>query len=603
MKKKMRIISLVLALVMVASLFIACDNNTVDIQDSGESGSSAEKGTGATDGKNTGNNTTDAPGQQDEKITIFENGEYKCRIICPDKANAIEKKVYNDIREKLRNITGVNPEFVTDFQAYDDTGEDREKPAILIGKTNYKESKEVYSELRNAECALKAVGNKIVLAFTTEEDATNAYIRFYSLIRQSTAKYVGISADVNFTKASNEYLNELPTYLDGSSEIVDCDDNTYMLYAKNVTEENFYDYQNEAIRNGFLPYVSREVGENIFETLITDTKYIYMYYRAYDKSMRAIIGPIEMLGEEDCSSEYYEIYDPTLSLVGQVESIDCGQGYIFVLPDGRLIIQDGGSKYGGKPDYMYKAIKQVAPDPENIVIAAWFISHPHADHQKGFNEFAANHANDPEFTVERIIANYVEREMYQYTRPDGAKESNGGLVDDLHRIVMQDFPEAQFVKAHTGQVYNFGSASVEVLYTAEDYLPVDMFNYVNSASMVIRVTVEDTSVMLLADTTHASGKIMEDMFGTHLKSDMVQLAHHGMAPSNASLYTCIQADVLLWPNTYVHGGTRYSQYSSVINVALGYAEDVYLSDVSLTTLSLPYVIQNNKNSEMSKLGK
>ena len=590
MKKMTKIIALLLALIMTALALFACDNGNTDVQDGSENASGS--GT-ATDDKKPGTDVTDKPKDEVDKLVIFENGEYKFRVICPDKPSDIEKKVYNDIRAKLKGITGINPEFVT---------EDRELPAILVGRTNYDESTQVYSELRNAECALKVVGNKIVLAFNTEVDATNAYIKFYSLIRQSKADYVSMNADVNYTKASNEYLNDLPIYDGGNYEIIDCDDNSYMLYSKDASVEDFQSYLNKAIMSGFLPYVSREVGGNIFETLITDAKYIYMYYRKFDRSVRAIIGPIEMLGEEDCG-DYGSIYDPTLSLVGQVETIDCGQGYIFVLPDGRLIIQDGGSKYGAKPDYMYQAIKQVAPDPDNIIIGAWFISHPHSDHQRGFTEFVANHADDPEFTIERIVANYINKEMYQYTRPDGAKESNAALVDELRRIAKEEYPEAQFIKAHTGQVYNFGSSSVEIIYTVEDYLPAEMFNYVNSASLVIRVTVEDTSVMLLADTTHVSGQIIENMFGNHLKSDMVQLAHHGMAPSNASLYRCIQADVLLWPSTYKHAGSRYGQYSSTINAALEYAEDVYVSDVTVTTLTLPYVIQNNKQDEMSKLGK
>ena len=599
--RTLRIISLILALIMTALALFACDNGNTDMQDGSEDATGNGNGT-PTDDKKPGTDGTDKPKDEEEKLVIFENGEYKFRVVCPDKPSDIEKKVYNDIRAKLKSITGVNPEFVTDFKAFNDSGEDRELPAILVGRTNYDETAQVYSKLRNAECVVKTVGNKIVLAFNTEIDATNAYIQFYSLIRKSTAECVSMKANVDYTKASNEYLNELPAYTGGAYEIIDCDDDSYMLYAKNATKDDFYNYHNEAICNGFLPYVSREVDGNFFETLITDTKYIYMYYRAYDKSVRAIIGPIEMLGEEDCG-DYGEKYDATLTLVGQTESIDCGQGYIFVLPDGRLIIQDGGSRYKDKPDYIYEAIKEVAPDPDNIIIAAWFISHPHTDHQRGFTEFAANHANDPEITVERIVANYINRDMYQYVRDDGAKESNGGLVDELRRIVKEDFPKAQFIKAHTGQVYNFGTSSVEVLYTVEDYLPAEKFNYVNSSSLVIRVTVDNTSVMLLADTTHVSGKIMEDMFGTHLKSDMVQLAHHGMAPSNASLYNHIQADVLLWPNNYGDAGVRYGQYASVINVALGYAEDLYVSGSSLTTLKLPYVIKNNKQDEMSKLGK
>lgn len=628
--RTLKIILLLLMLLLAASVFFACNGGGGDATDSNATNASTNKndytGESNTDGNisspspdkenNTGASTedatestegatedsTDAPEPQDE-LVIFENGEYTCQIICPDNASDLEEDIYNNIREKLKSITGVAPKFTTDFQAFDDDGKDRDLPAILIGNTNFEESQEVYSELRNAECALKTVGNKLVLGFRTDVDATNAYIKLYAYLRNATAERVAIPAEIDYTKASNEYLNELPAYSGGDYEIVDCDDNTYMLYVEDASVDDFYRYHDTALINGFIPYGSREVGDNCFETLITEDKYIYMYYRAYDKSIRATIGPIEMLGEEDCSSDNYEIYTPSLSLIGQVASIDCGQGYIFVLPDGRLIIQDGGSTFKAKPDYMYEAIMQVAPDPNNVVIAAWIISHPHGDHQKGFNEFAENHASDENITLERIIANYIGRDMYQYVRDDGAKETNGALVDQLRKIATYSFPSAQFVKAHTGQVYNFGSsASMEILYTVEDYLPAEKFNYVNSASLVVRVTIDGTSVLLLADTTHVSGQIMEDMFGSHLESDMVQLAHHGMAPSNASLYRCVKADVLLWPSTYYHAGQRYSQYASTINAALEYAKDVYVSDVNVTTLPLPYVIQNNKQEEMSKLG-
>lgn len=634
--RTLKIIMLIMALVLVLSVFVACDSGDGDTSN-GTDNTSANAGTNKneptdTNDKNTNTSTakpndqtdsdastdnekpsdtdnstdgekpTDTPDVPADELVIFENGKYNYKVILPDNPSDLEKKVYNNIRDKLKSITGVMPEFTTDFKPYNDDGSDRAKPAILIGETNFEESKQVYSELKNAECALKPVGNKIVLAFRTDVDATNAYIKLYALLRDSTAERVSISANVDYTKASNEYLNELPNYSWGKSQIVNCDDSTYMLYAEDATKDDFLSYYDAALINGFLPYESRTVGDNLFETLITEDKYIYMYYRAFDKSIRASIGPIKMLGEVDCGSDRYDVYDASLSLIGQVQTTDCGQGYIFVLPDGRLIIQDGGSKYNAKPDYVYEAIKQVAPDPNDIVIAAWIISHPHSDHQSGFTEFANNHAKDEEITLERIIANYVNRDMYQYVRDDGTKESNGALVDRFREIARYSFPKAQFIKAHTGQVFNFtATSSLEVLYTVEDYLPAEKFNYVNSASLVVRVTVDDTSVLLLADTTHASGKILENMFGSHLRSDMVQLAHHGMAPSNASLYKCVQADVLLWPSTYAHAATRYGQYSSVINVALEYAEDVYVSDVTVTTLPLPYTIQNNKKEEMSKL--
>lgn len=596
--RTLKIIFLLLALMMVVSALFACNVGTGDATDS--PGASE---TGSPEPSDTTKPTESTPTDVTDgnELVIFENGEYNFRLICSDMATATEMKIYNDVRNKFKSITGKSPAFETDFQAYDDDGSEREGPAILIGQTNYEESKEVYSDLRNAECAVKVIGNKIVLAFRTDIDATNAYIWFSTFLRNATAEYVSVSNDIDYKKASNEYLNELPTYMGGNHEIIDIDDDTYMLYAKGASMNDFLNYYDAAVINGFLPYESREVNGNVFETLITEDKYIYMYYRAYDDSIRASIGPIEMLGQSDCSSGAEEIHEPSLSMIGQIASVDCGQGYIFLLPDGRLIIQDGGGKYSAKPDYIYEAIQQIAPDPYNVVIAAWVISHPHGDHQNGFTEFVDNHGDDPYITLERIITNYISRDMYQYVRDDGAKETNGAAVDRLRQIVKEVYPNTQFVKAHTGQVFNFGSASMEIIYTVEDYLPAEKFNYVNSSSLVIRVTVEDTSVMLLADTTHASGQIIEDMFGSHLKSDMVQLAHHGMAPSNASLYRCIQADVLIWPSTYKHSAERFQQYGSTINAALEYAKDVYIADVEVTTVSLPYTIQNNKNEEMDKI--
>lgn len=596
--RTLKIIFLLLALMMVVSALFACDVGTGDATDS--PGASE---TGSPEPSDTTKPTESTPTDVTDgnELVIFENGEYNFRLICSDMATATEMKVYNDIRNKLKDITGKAPAFETDFQAYDDDGADREGAAILVGETNYEESKEVYEDTKNAECALKVIGNKIVIAFRTDIDATNAYINFTSHFRNSTAERISFPKDVDYKKASNEYLNDLPTYMGGNHEIIDIDDDTYMLYAKGASMNDFLNYYDAAVINGFLPYESREVNGNVFETLITEDKYIYMYYRAYDDSIRASIGPIEMLGQSDCSSGAEEIHEPSLSMIGQIASVDCGQGYIFLLPDGRLIIQDGGGKYSAKPDYIYEAIQQIAPDPYNVVIAAWVISHPHGDHQNGFTEFVDNHGDDPYITLERIITNYISRDMYQYVRDDGAKETNGAAVDRLRQIVKEVYPNTQFVKAHTGQVFNFGSASMEIIYTVEDYLPAEKFNYVNSSSLVIRVTVEDTSVMLLADTTHASGQIIEDMFGSHLKSDMVQLAHHGMAPSNASLYRCIQADVLIWPSTYKHSAERFQQYGSTINAALEYAKDVYIADVEVTTVSLPYTIQNNKNEEMDKI--
>ena len=126
-------------------------------------------------------------------------------------------------------------------------------------------------------------------------------------------------------------------------------------------------------------------------------------------------------------------------------------------------------------------------------------------------------------------------------------------------------------------------ASVEILYTPEDYLPAELFDYVNSTSLVIRVTVADTSVLLLADTTHASGRIIENTFGDYLRSDMVQLAHHGHGDggTDVEFYKAIDAPYVLFPG-------RWNAPSPAEKWARDNAKEYFLNPENTTVIDLPY---------------
>jgi beta-lactamase superfamily II metal-dependent hydrolase len=591
MKKRIWVILFALILAFAC---VACNGNGDDV---GE-------GNGNTDQPSSENATSgDLPSSEERKdqLVIFENGAYTVRIICPDQPNDAEKYLYSKVREKLQSITGVRPEYVTDFIAAGDAGVSREGPAILIGNTNFEESKQVYDELGYGEGALKVVGDKLVMAFASSVDADNMYVQLLGFLRGATDNYVGIRKDIDIVRVSDKILSSLPKYTASTSEVLDCDNQTYMLYVDKAEQKNFEDYRETVLAAGYEQKDAKKIGNNFYETFIMEEKYLYLAYREYDKSLRIVTGPKNTLGESDCTEDREEICTATLTTLGQPGGIDCGQVYIVRMPDGRFLIQDGGHRAKDKPDYIYNALVELAPDPEDIVIAAWFISHPHSDHQYGYEEFLKNHGADEEITLQRVIINYAPSEMYTYKRDDGAKENNGKLVDNMYSLLATNSPDTLLIKAHTGQIFDFGGAQVEILYTVEDYLPVEKFDYVNSTSLVIRVNICEQSMLFLADTTHLSGRIIEKTFGDYLKSDMVQLAHHGMAPSNKSLYQAIQADVLLWPSTYRHAAERYQAYKGVIDVALSYAEDVYVSDADVRTVELPYVIQNNKDEEMANL--
>jgi hypothetical protein len=119
--------------------------------------------------------------------------------------------------------------------------------------------------------------------------------------------------------------------------------------------------------------------------------------------------------------------------------------------------------------------------------------------------------------------------------------------------------------------------------------------------MVIRVTVAGQSTMILADASSSMKGIIRSMYDTHVKSDMVTLAHHGVWDTTPALYNEIKGKVLFWPNNTEGAKEFYAKSSSSeskqsIQAALDNATDVFLAKGTDTKLMLPYTPVGNKSS-------
>jgi hypothetical protein len=150
------------------------------------------------------------------------------------------------------------------------------------------------------------------------------------------------------------------------------------------------------------------------------------------------------------------------------------------------------------------------------------------------------------------------------------------------------------LKAHTGQLIDFGSATLEILYTIEDLIPNALPN-VNDSSMVIRLTLADNTIMLLNDTAYTSGPILHNLWGSYLKSDIVQVAHHGTWPSVPSIYHDIAAETLLYPgmSEFLKSHFVDTRFPEAYEAFLTYAKDMYVCGDEMVVINLPYVLQNN----------
>lgn len=530
------------------------------------------------------------PESMKNKFSIFLDGEYLCKVVYPERATAVEKELYNKVRERLKTKTGKLPAMTTDFLAYNDTGESRDEPAILVGKTNYKESEQVYADLAYGEARIEIVGNKLVIAFSSEIDANYIFLRFIGLTNKGSSLYLGIDENAREVSVSNKNLAKIPRFPYSSPEIFTCEEDSFLLCAAKATEEQLDGYCEIAVEKGYQQTDRKKIGDNTFVTLKNDESYLYVYYTKHDSAIKIAGGSLSMYAEPDRSSGLEETYTPYIASIPQPNN---GQGYILRLPDGRFIIHDGGYSGG---DRVYNTLKSL--ESGHITIAAWFISHPHGDHYPAFIDFLRDHGKDEDITIECLAFNYAGPEVYDLSNSAG-KENVSNQVEKLYSSIKMYNPGLNVIKVHTGQTLNFGSVSVEILYTVEDILPRVLPN-VNDSSLVIRVNVDGQSLLLLADTCYDSGPIMKQLWGNHLKSDIVQIAHHGMWPSVEDIYHLIQGETVLFPATHANMKNDLfdTRWGATINAALKYAKDIYISGDSVQIIELPHIIENNKEATM-----
>lgn len=592
MKKLIRLLALILAIATVTVTMISCGENIFESSGNGflnfggnQNDTETEKSTDASE-KNS--STFDAS----TCIMLFTNGQYTAKVILPDLASESEKAVHVKMRSELKNKTGVNPEYVTDLIPAGST-RDPNETAILLGKTNYDESTQIANASTYGDYSLKILNNKINFYFNTKfegEELVNTFIRSIKTDKNGS---FWIKKDLSVSKQALPQLSGLPRYPANETTLVDCRDNTSMIVANRTTLTNFQDYCTELEASGFTLYSSRDnVNGNYFKTYTKGGLAVTAYFAPSSKTARIIAGPTDDIPTKEVDTTP-ETVTPSLTLLSQGSRFNNGLGMIYLLPNGKFLIIDGGYV---RSNQLMSKLESLAPDEDNITIAAWYISHPHGDHQQSLVSFVRDYAK--KVKIESILYNYTTSAQYNSvtTGSDGANSANQ-LDNNLFKYLDKS---TKVIKPHTGQIYSYGSTKVEILYTVEDVLPKTL-DYLNTSSLVIRVTIGEHSMLALADTTHVSGDILKDMFGSYLQSEMVQLAHHGTYPGYASLYETIKGKVLIWPSNLNNAQATITD--NAVATAVKHASDVYVCNSGDITLKIPYTIINNKQDFLTSIGR
>ena len=528
-----------------------------------------------------------------QDLSVVADGAAQYSIVIRENAPTSISDASRNVRDSIESLTGVKLNWTDD---YVETGDTPAAKEILVGLTNREESLEVLGDLKYGEYAIRVVDEKIVIAAWDDVSLAEACRVFVDQIQQlGGAGQLTVPHDYAVQDTGFTQLLPLPHYGEEDEDVqfIDLADECYLLYADDTDEAEFKAYFDVLAEAGYTQFATRQMGDNLYATYVNDEKVINASYIASKKDARIAIEDaydLTLFTEQ----EYEKICEPSVTLVG-LESYGGDEGagvgnqlglcMIFRMADGRFVIVDGGNYNNATIPLIQNNLKKLAVDPENIVVAAWIITHAHGDHAGAFCKYSQTSYKNT-ITVQNFVHHLCTAEQYENCDDPGRA--------DQTRELMRTYKNANIIKAHTGQVMKIGGTEIEMLFTSADMEPY-VLDYHNTSSLVFRVTAENNSVMVLGDASPDTSSHLVKVYKQYLKSDMVQIAHHGFQGGTVSLYKAIDARVALWPTgvACIDGSYKNLLEKDYNAKAVELADEVYIAGMVGHTLIMPYAPAEN----------
>lgn len=205
--------------------------------------------------------------------------------------------------------------------------------------------------------------------------------------------------------------------------------------------------------------------------------------------------------------------------------------YVFITDSDNAVVIDGGRE-------------EDMPHLREIVgerkISAWILTHPHLDHISGFvDEMKKEEITD---RIEKIYYNFPSEE-FTVACPT---EVLPHVICDFNKLIPKFSDKCVIVKP--GMIIDVDELTISFLFAGgERYLHPKPNLAVNESSIVFRITSPgQRSVLFLGDLGPEGGKDLLEMYTDKLKSDIVQMAHHGHSGVGEDVYKKIAPDACMW---------------------------------------------------------
>ena len=359
-----------------------------------------------------------------------------------------------------------------------------------------------------------------------------------------------------------------------------CGEDSIELCLRGVSAAEYEAYGEILSEDGWVRYTESTLSCNRFATYTAPsgrTLHVSYFPTLSDGTLRAVNAPSGYLPPVDAPA-YTRVADTTFTQIGR-EAVDIntapGMSYIMQTADGTFILIDGGPANTNDEDALLAYLKSLTPAGQKPVIAAWFITHAHSDHMALANQFMSRYHDQIE----------VRLAAYNFPLYDTVKDARDvvnmparyqPMIDRFIDNIKTYWPEADHFILHAGQRLTVADAEIEILFTHEDLFPLE-YKWVNHTSSAFRITACGKKIMLLGDCERSLCQQMADTFGDYLKSDLLQLSHHGANGACIDLYRLIDPAVCFWACSQ----KKFEGDERMLGIKTGHEFNAYIRDPAI----------------------
>lgn len=259
--------------------------------------------------------------------------------------------------------------------------------------------------------------------------------------------------------------------------------------------------------------------------------------------------------------------------------------FVIETADGSVIVVDGGTR--GDAVHLMDVLKNVTGQKIPHV-DAWFLTHSHMDHTGALIELLEK--NPSCFSAEKVYYNFPSVQFLE--------KYEAYCAHEFHEFrAVQPLLASSSETITQGDCYRVGEATFDILYTTD---PLITQNAANNSSAVIRMTLGGQTVMFLGDLGVEAGQKLLRMYGSALRSDFVEMAHHGQNGVDRDVYEAIAPKACLWCTPQWlwdnDAGQGYNTHSWKTITVRGWMEELgvrhhFVIKDGDCTISMPYCFE------------